>query len=55
MDAVEKAIQPMRPALKIAAYIIFALAALKLAGVSIGNIPATWWQMAIGGLVIKTL
>lgn len=54
MKDLDQAINVVRPVFKYAGMIIIAIGAAKLGGFSVPRVGGDWWQIAIGGMAIKS-
>lgn len=54
MKDLDQALNLVRPIFRYAGMILIAIAAAKLAGFSVPRIGGDWWQIAIGGMAIKS-
>lgn len=50
----DQALNVVRPVFKYAGMILIVIAAAKLGGFSVPRVGGDWWQLAIGGMAIKS-
>lgn len=54
MQELDKALAAVRPVFKFGGMILIVIGCLKLFGVTVPHVPGEWWQIALGGMAVKS-